>query len=176
MADQQVHELFVAHYQDTKDKVFNYLMYRLNFDRDTCEDLLMDIVLKAYEKFSQFDSDKGSFKNWIFGIAHHHLLNFWRDGRPTDSLDEMEEAGAEMPHVDPEESVSAELMHREIQKILEMLTAPEKEILTLRYISDLSHPEIADVLDKSEGAVRTSLSRALEHFKTVHNKLYEKPE
>ena len=173
MADQQAHELFVAHYQDTKDKVFNYLMYRLNFDRDTCEDLLMDIVLKAYEKFDQFDSKKGSFKNWIFRIAHNHLVNHYRDSRPADSLDDMEEAGMQVPSVEMEEQVSEQLDEARIRRILGLLTESDREVITLRYMNDLSYEEISDLLEKSEGAVRTSLSRALEQFKAKYSKFYE---
>lgn len=164
MPDRDAHEVFVAHYEEMKDKVFTYLMYRLNFDRETAEDLLMDIILKAYENFHQFDSKKGSFKNWIFGIAHNHLLNHWRD-RKTEVPIEQAENVAQEDNYDETPSPF-------IAKVLSLLNDTEREMITLRYLSDLNYEEIAAITGKKEGAIRTSLSRALDRFKTLYDKLY----
>jgi len=164
MADSKTHKIFVAHYKENKDKIFTYLMYRLNFDRETCEDLLMDIVLKAYEKYDQFDPQKGSFKNWIFGIAYNHLLNYYRDHKPVTSIDSAEEVAYEQPMSGPTSPV--------VKKILSMLTEVEREVIAMRYLSDLSFQEIAEITGKSEGAVRTSLSRAQSQFRTFYSKIY----
>lgn len=172
MPENSVDEVFLAHYHETKDKVFTYLMYRLNFDRETSEDLLMDIVLKAYEKFYQFDSEKGSFKNWILRIAHNHLVNHWRDKKEEYSLDDMEEGGAPMPSVDLAEEASGELRSEAIHKTLLLLSDAERELITLRYLSDLDYEEIAVITGKGEGAIRTGLSRALKQFKHFHQRLY----
>lgn len=164
MAENKDHELFIAHYQDSKDKVFTYLMYRLSFNRETCEDLLMDIVLKAYENFHQFDSKKGSFKNWLFGIAHNHLVNHWRDHKEELSIEHAEDIACE--------SFPDELPSPAIHKILNLLSETEREIITLRYLNDMSYEEIAIIINKSQGSARTSLSRALDQFKTFYNKIY----
>lgn len=161
------HELFVAHYHETKDKIFTYLMYRLRFDRATCEDLLMDIVLKAYENFERFDPKKGSFKSWIFRIAHNHLVNYWRDHKEELPIEQAENVADESAPDNPFSSA--------IHKILNLLSDAERQIITLRYLNDLSFEEIADVTGKGQGAVRTSLSRALNQFKTLYNKFYEEP-
>lgn len=167
MAKNKVHELFLVHYRDTKDKVFTYLMYRLRFDRATCEDLLMDIVLKAYENFDRFDPEKGSFKSWIFRIAHNHLVNYWRDHKEELPLEQAENVA--------DESVPSELPSSAIHKVLSLLTDTEREIITLRYLNDLNFEEIADITGKNQGAIRTGLSRALGQFKTLYTKLYEEP-
>lgn len=164
MAENKDHELFIANYQDNKDKVFTYLMYRLNFDRETCEDLLMDIVLKAYENFHQFNPKKGSFKNWIFGIAHNHLVNHWRDRKEELPIENAEDVAYEQP--------SEELPSPAIHKIMSLLSETEREIIALRYLNDLSYEEIAEITGKSQGSARTSLSRALDQFKTFYNKIY----
>ena len=165
------HEQFVGHYEENKDKVFTYLMYRLNFNREVCEDLLMDIFLKAYEHFHTFDSNKGSFKNWIFRIAHNHLVNFWRDDKKEASLDEIEE-DSKIEAVSIDETISDQIIDEQIQHVLSLLSDTEREIITLRYLNDFSYQEIAEILNKNEGAVRTSLSRALEQFKKIYQKVF----
>jgi RNA polymerase sigma-70 factor, ECF subfamily len=170
MADD--HEAFIVFYGDTKDKVLTYLMYRLNFDRATSEDLLMDIVLKAYENFHTFDEKKGSFKSWIFRIAHNHLLNHWRDRKQTVSIDKMEENGISAGSVPINDTAAQSFHQKNIQQVLNLMHSHEKEVITLRYLSDLSYEEIAEMTGKKPGAVRTSLSRALRQFRTFYTKLY----
>ena len=168
------HDRFVAYYHDHKDKLFTYLMYRLNFDRMLAEDLLMDIVLKAYENFSKFDPEKGSFKTWIFTLAHNHLVNFWRDNKKkkTVSLENLEEEGAFVAVTEVDDPVSQEIESKQIQHILSLMKDEEQEIIALRYLEELSYKEIAQITGKNEGAIRTSLSRALDHFSDLYQKFY----
>ncbi len=173
MASLGNHEDFVAYYNDYKNKVFNYLMYRLNFDRNICEDLLMEIVLKAYEKFDQFNPKKGSFKSWIFRIAHNHLLNYWRDQKNIVSLDQFEENGLSLINVQVESNASKYFNEESVKKTLQCLSKEHQEVISLRYLNDMSFKEIAFVMEKKEGAVRTHLSRALSQFKKIYNRLYE---
>ena len=168
------HDQFISYYQENKDKLFTYLMYRLNFDRALAEDLLMDIVLKAYENFNKFDPEKGSFKTWIFTLAHNHLVNFWRDNKKkkTVSLENMEEEGISVAFVEAEDPVSQEIESRKIQHILSLMNESDREIITLRYLEELSYKEIAQIIGKEEGAIRTSLSRALDRFSDLYKKIY----
>ena len=163
---------FETYYQEYKDKVFNYLMYRLNFDRNLCEELLMDIVTKAYEHFDQFDKTKGSFKTWFFSIAHNHLLNYWRDKKQVRSLDAMEEKGINLGKVELNDKTAQQFSKKNIETVMNLLSEKEKEVISLKYLSDLSHKEISDIMGKKEGAVRTHLSRAMKQFKQFHKKLY----
>lgn len=170
---QKENDPFLAHYQEYKDRLFNYLMYRLQFDRAQAEDLLMDIILKAYKNFASFDPAKGSFKTWIFTLAHNHLVNFWRDrgSRAADSLEALEEKGI-TPSVEPEDLVSGQIEGEKVRHVLSLMPEGEREVVVLRYLEDLDYPEIARILDKKEGAIRTSLSRALGRFETIYKKLY----
>lgn len=167
MTDDRKHALFLKYYGETKDKVFTYLMVRLKFDRATSEDLLMDIVLKAYESFDRFDSQKGTFSSWVFRIAHNHLVNYWRDRKDSLPLDEEVNATTEI-EIEPTDSPA-------LYKVLALLSDAEREIIILRYLQDLSTEEIAEMTGKNPGAVRTGLSRALHQFKTFYTKLYGQP-
>ncbi len=168
------HDKFLRHYHETKDKLFNYLMVRLSFNRPQAEDLLMDVFLKAYENFGKFNPEKGSFSTWIFTVAHNHLVNHWRDDakRKTTSLDKLEESGYTAASIEAEDRVSPVIQNEKIEKVLNLMSDSEKEIITLRYLQDLEFSEIAEVLNKKEGTIRTSLSRAMKHFSEIYQKLY----
>lgn len=165
---QNDHDLFIEYYEQNKNKVLTYLMYRLNFNREISEDLLMDIVLKAYEKFNSFNDKKGSFKNWIFTIAHNRLVNYWRDEkkRKTEAADKV------FMDEDVRESTERKIEKKMIGKIFSMMDEKNTELLTLKYINDFDNNEIAVITKKNEGAVRTALTRAMSQFKELYEKFY----
>ncbi len=163
---------FIMLYEEHKNALFNYLMYRVNFNRSLADDLFMDVMLKAYEHFPSFDVKKGSFKTWLFGIAHNHLANYWRDRKEAVSLDGLEEQGVTLAVSPPTHGASAMSEHRQIQKVLSLLNEDERVVISLRFIDQLEFCEIAEVLRKKEGAVRTQLSRAMSHFKQLYDKVY----
>lgn len=167
-----LHQQFTSYYNDTKNQVFNYFMVRLNFDRETAEDLLMDVVVKAYENFHKFDSKKASFKTWIFTMAHNHLVNFWRDNKKTASLEGMEEEGIFPAVTEINDEAEQHIENRKIQNVLSRMKEDEREVVILRYIQDLDYAEISKVLGKKEGAIRTQLSRSLKRFEEIYKKLY----
>lgn len=147
-------------------------MARLNYDRETAEDLLMDVVLKAYENFHKFDSKIASFKTWIFTMAHNHLVNFWRDNKKTASLEGMEEEGIFHATTEINDETEQHIENEKIQKVLSRMKEEEKEVVILRYIQDLDYDEISKVLGKKEGAIRTRLSRSLQRFEKIYKELY----
>lgn len=168
-------QAFVAYYEEFKNRLFTYLMYRVGFDRELAEDALMDIVLKAYEHFDRFDPAKGSFKAWIFTIAHNYLKNRWRDqaSEISLSLEALQEEGFDPESSDLKADAADPYVQEHVQKVLSLLAASEREIIALRYLQDLQFSEIAEILHKEEGAVRVSLSRALKHFKDLYQKIYK---
>lgn len=151
-------------------------MVRLNFNREQAEDILMDVVLKAYENFDKFDSRKGTFKTWIFTIAHNHLVNFWRDSskKKTVSIEKLEEGGVSVGSVEHEDLVTPSLENKKIQKALSLMSESEREMISLRYFEDMEFKEMAAILNKKEGAIRTGLSRSMKHFSEIYQKLYKK--
>lgn len=166
------HDQFLDYYHDCKDKLLTYFMYRLNFNREQAEDLLMDVVLKAYENFDKYNPEKGTFKTWIFTLAHNHLVNFWRGQKRVASLDELEEQGFLAAAVEAEDTASNRIEGEKIQRVLALMKDSEREIITLRYLQDLGYEEISKITGKKEGAIRTSLSRALNHFSQTYHKFY----
>ena len=52
---------FIKYYLKYRDKIYNYFLYRLNFDREVAEDLTSEAFLRAFKKFADFDEKKASF-------------------------------------------------------------------------------------------------------------------
>lgn len=148
---------FTNFYHDHKDKIFTYILYRVSFDRDIAEDLTSEIFLKAWKHFDSFDRTR-SFKTWIFTIAHNHLINFYKSRRPTLPLDEAIKAGEE-EHVS--DSVEEKTQIEKLMRLVASLPHAPRDLIIMRYLQELSNQEIAEIMHKEEGAVRTAISRAL---------------
>ena len=66
-----------------------------------------------------------------------------------------------LPAPPPEEEVLLKEEHREVLRALRLLTVRQREVLVLRYWSNMSEADIAATLDLSRGAVKSTASRAL---------------
>ncbi len=150
---------FLKYYKAYKDKIYNYFWYRVNFDRPLAEDLTAEVFLKALENFSGFDQNR-PFQPWIFTLARNHLINYYRRAKREVPLGNCENLNRdELP------KIQARLEVERIIKKIKQLEPYHQEVLLLKYVDGLANGEIALVLEKEEGAVRTQLSRALNQLR-----------
>ncbi|MFA6521364.1 MAG: RNA polymerase sigma factor [Candidatus Gracilibacteria bacterium] len=152
---QQDIDMFSKHYEENKESVLNYIFYRVGFDRAVAEDLTSEIFIKAFNAFHTFDRER-SFKTWIFAIAHNHLINFYYSKKNVLSLDDALKVTKDY---DENNALERKMTVEKIFELLEGLPESQKSLVIMRYVNDLSYSEIANILGKEEGAIRTALSR-----------------
>jgi RNA polymerase sigma-70 factor (ECF subfamily) len=154
-------KVFLRYYKNYKDKIFTYFFYRVNFNHTLAEDLTSEVFLKAFKHFASFEQTR-SFQAWIYTIARNHLLNHYRT-----VYREIDLAQAEQAVSNFSSQLEANLeLERVIQKI-QTLDPYHRDVLLLRFVDGLDNGEIAAVLEKEEGAVRTQISRALRILKKL---------
>lgn len=151
---------FSRYYEEFKNGIYNYILYRVSYNRDIAEDLTADVFVKAYEHFNSYDKTR-SFKTWIYTIAHNHLINYLTGNKPTLSLDDTLISDKEAQTQRFDEAFDHQMIMEELTALLSDLPEASRELLTLRYVNDLSNSEIASIMNKDEGAIRTGLSRAI---------------
>lgn len=154
-------ESFIFYYNQFKNKIYAYFLYRVNFDKKLAEDLTSEVFLKALKKFADFDGAK-PFQPWIFKISHNHLVNYYKSAKREVALEVVENF---LPYTDNSAVEKYEL--EKVMGIISRMEARDKEILLLRYAQGLDNAEIADLLDKEEGAVRTQFSRSLAKLREI---------
>lgn len=162
MAHENIAKEFAQYYEQLKKPIFNYLLYRVSFDRDLAEDLTADVFMKAYEHFHTYDRAR-SFKTWVFTIAHNHLINYLTGRKQTLSLDETIKVEDNEPAISDSyaDEIDMQMTMEHLMTVIQSLPDYQRELITMRYVNDFSNSEIASVLGKDEGAVRTALSRAI---------------
>lgn len=136
-----------------------YLKYRVSSYADR-EDLLQEICLKAYEKFSDLKQES-SFKAWLITIARNRINDFYRQ-KAKEEFVVLEE---DFPAVSIQRSVN-----EKVYDTLYSLPEKEQQLLKLFYWQDYSLKEISRQWGIPEGTIKSRLYQARKHFKERYPK------
>ena len=143
----------VGHY----DQRLTYYVRRLAGAQRDPEDILQDVWLTVYRKLPQL-RDPRALAVWLYRIARTTTLAALRGGRNWAELPE-EPAGPDESSAEP--VLSAEDA-AQIQAALDRLRPEHREVLSLRFIEDMSYEQIAAVVGCPLGTVRSRLHHAKE--------------
>jgi len=154
---------FIPYYNQFKNKIYNYFLYRVGFDKSLAEDLTSEVFVKALKSFDDFDESK-KFQSWIYMIAHNHLVNHYKSDKHNVPLELVED----FLHYSDNGAEDRYELER-VLKIISSMDLSDREVLRLKLVDELSNQEIADILAKEEGAIRTQISRSLNKLRNILN-------
>lgn len=155
-------------------RILAYLIHRTG-NVALAQDLTSETFFKALTKLWQFHWRSISFSAWLYRIATNEMRMYYRGKRPV-SLDAIMESSAfdvsdssdlveELKEA--EEKLSRQKDFLEIRVKLARLPLNYQEVITLRYLEEKSIPEIAEIIRKREGTVRSLLSRGLQKLRDM---------
>lgn len=140
-----------------RDPLFHHAAYILK-DWTEATDVVQEVFIKALRE-PRFFGPEFNMKAWLFRVTSNLCFNIRRDRRRRSAiLDANPQASSAA--ASQGEVVLRTQQQRQIMAGIEQLGEHHREILVLRYYSDLSYAEIADVLDVKLGTVMSRLSRA----------------
>ena len=135
-------------------------------------DITQEVFLRAWRSIESFRGDSG-FSTWLFRITMNLCVDHARhkNAQPQTQPLVVGEEDAERPIPDPaptpEEHLENSELGRELAAALDEVSEEHRRIVLLRDVSGLSYTEIAEVLEISEGTVKSRLSRARIALRTV---------
>jgi RNA polymerase sigma-70 factor (sigma-E family) len=146
--DKRIASLFDAHYGCLRG-----LAYVLLGDHSTAEEIVMDVFLKAFSGWGQFRSVEQASP-----YLRKMVVNACRSVLRRRSIEEQANAllGA-ASDADPNADRHEESM--DLWSAVAQLPERQRTCVVLRYLEDLSEPQIAEVMDCSVGTVKSQLSR-----------------
>jgi RNA polymerase sigma-70 factor (ECF subfamily) len=148
---------FEALYRSARDDVFAYVATFLT-DRSAAEDVTALAFERAYRKQRSFDSQKGSQRAWLFGIARNAALDeLRRRKRQATLVAEPEDVRA----VSVDDQADALLQRAAVRAALAKLPARDRELIALKFHAGLENAELAAVLGVSASNAGTLLHRAM---------------
>jgi RNA polymerase sigma-70 factor (ECF subfamily) len=153
---------FVHLYRRYATRVYRYCDRALG-DRMAAEEVTQTVFLRALAALPGC-RDGRDFRPWLFAIAHNAIADARRARRPLVSLDATIDLAD--PAASPEELALAAVERREITVLLARLPAEERALVELR-LAGLRDKEIAHILGRTPGAVRTAQYRAVQHLRIL---------
>jgi RNA polymerase sigma-70 factor, ECF subfamily len=151
---------FQTFYQENFGLIYRYIYSKVGNHEDT-EDLTSQTFIKAVRGV---DHERGphSMQKWLFQVARTTVADYWRAYYRISigSLDELLEAGWEGP-VEEEPLAPNATPAERVQRILAALSARDREVLTCRFLLNLSIKETAAKMGLTEANVKVLQFRAL---------------
>ncbi len=154
-------EAFAEVYRRHGEAIYRYLYAHVSHEQDA-EDLTADVFLNLWRGLSQYQANKNvPFYVFLYRIARNRLVDHYRKQKSRDSevafLEGDEENSIAKEPSLPFGNIDLTDLHRYLLK----LPPDYRTVLVLRFLNDLSHEETAQVMGKSNGAVRILQYRAL---------------
>jgi RNA polymerase sigma-70 factor (ECF subfamily) len=152
---------FVALYNRFLTPVYKYLACRLGrSNQKEAEDLTQEVFIKALKGLAHFDGK--SEAAWLFTIAKHVLVDYWRKKKEVYSETLINTASQPFDEkaIDDKDQVA---------RILVQLPEKEKELIELKYLAGFDNEEISQMLGCTKSALAVRVHRALAHFKLLIN-------
>jgi RNA polymerase sigma-70 factor (ECF subfamily) len=151
---------FATLYRRYLDRVYAYAFYQLG-DHHDAEDATERTFLAAMRALPAFRDEGATFRAWLFRIAHNTIANAHRTRarRHAEPLPEPFDRPA--PDADPAGLVARADELRTVLRAVVGLAEDRRQVILLRFVDGLSSSEIGQVLDRTPGAVRVLLHRAL---------------
>jgi RNA polymerase sigma-70 factor (ECF subfamily) len=150
-----------------QDAVYN-LTYRLLNHPVDAQDVTQEVFLKVFRSLGSFQG-KSTLKTWIYRIAIHESYNhrrwFGRHKKGEVSLAEGDDHARDLAEILPGSSrspfdlASDSELRAHIEEGLAKINPVFRTAVILRDIEDLSYEEIADVLQISQGTVKSRILR-----------------
>ncbi len=158
-------QYFVRHYNYHLPQIYSYVFYKVR-NTHIAEDIVSDVFYKALKNISTY-KNKGLFQAWLFTIARNTVISYYRKNS-REILYSYDNDRDQLDPVTVEDIVTTKESRAELLNILASLPPNQQDALLLRYIRDLKIKEIAYILNKSEGAVKSLLHRGL---RNLHSEL-----
>lgn len=167
-------DAFARLYDEYYPKIFGYILRR-TANVEAAQDITSETFLKALARLWQFRWRNVSFSSWLYKIASNEINQYFRKAeyRKSMSLEELQEQGFELLSSHNPETELIEAQERlkqhqdflEIQEKIARLPAKYQEVIALRFFEKKQVNEIAQILRKREGTVKSLLHRAIEKLR-----------
>src|SRR5438046_1083344 len=148
-------ERYLLHF----DRIYSYLHMTVG-NRHDAEDLTTQTFLKMLESITKFRWGSAPFSAWLFRIAHNLAMDHFRASRRWQPEEDVPQ-----PPGETEPSAEAQALQsigrQSMLELIENLSQEQQQVLTLKFVFNFPNAEVATILGKTEGAVKSLQHRAL---------------
>ncbi len=152
------------------ERIYRFVFYRVSH-KETAEDLTEDIFVKLFKKLKNLEQ-LGAFEGWLFQIARNQVIDYYRRKKQLVPLEEIENTlEYETNLVD---TVNLKTEQTVFIKLLKELTPEQQQVIKLKFLEDIDNDIIAEMMNKTEGAIRVIQHRAIAKLKELIDEVAER--
>ena len=158
-AKQRDQKAFAQLYEEHFDRIYRYVALRIG-DKMEAEDMTQQVFLSALQSISSFKWKGVPFAAWLYRIAHNQVVDYLRKQNKQAAIpfDESLASSDSNPQLMAEHNLDIERLLLATRQ----LTEAQREVISLRFASELPIAQVAKIMGKSQGAVK-----ALQHSAIV---------
>lgn len=142
--------------------LLGFLNARLG-NRELAEEVLQDVMLAVWDNSRSFEA-RSKVKTWLLVIARNRAINASRR-KNLPLIDINQIFNLKSDETGPMEAVVRHETQDKVRAAIQQLPQGQREVLVLVFYHQLTGPEVAEVLEISEGTVKSRLHRAKENLK-----------
>jgi len=151
-------------YERHKQSIYRYVYYRVG-DEGLAEELTGEVFLRALESIESFTFRGVSLVGWLYRIAKHLVIDHHREQRQ--QLDVSLDEDVAVTEEGPGEIADKRRTCEQLEKALGQLTQEQREVVILRIIDGLPLAEVAQVMGKTRGAIKSLQHRGLASLRRI---------
>jgi len=124
------------------------------------EAITNDVFLKAFRALASFSGGEPEFKSWLFSIARNLLIDAYRQSTRRPKIS----ATLDIPHrsvASAESDALTSMSAARVAELLSCLSDDQREVITLRLVTDLTLRQVAEITDKPITAVKALQRRGM---------------
>jgi len=151
-------------YERYVTRIYNYIYYRTGQNNEA-EDLTAKVFFKAYSHIGSYKNTGVPFSAWLYRLAHNLVANWHRDNSRSKVVPLEDEPQIVHKGDLPETAVIKDQDSDSLMKVIRNLTSDRQQLLILKFVDNLSNAEIAIIMGRSEGAIKSLYHRTLSNLK-----------
>ena len=146
--------IFECYYQN----VYNYIYHKVS-NVHLAEDFTSEVFVKVLESIDTFSFRGVPLAMWLLRIARNLMIDYFRGQPKSSDLPLKEDL---LPSgVGPSDIFETRLTRQQLVRAYSDLTEDQQDVIILKFVDGLNNTEVAQVLGKSEGAIKSLQHRAL---------------
>jgi RNA polymerase sigma-70 factor, ECF subfamily len=160
-------QAFAELYEEYYSRIFGYVLRR-TANLQLSQDITSEVFFKALKGVGRFNWRGIPFSSWLYRIAAHEIANSYRHTAGENKyLQEVRTSPFSQEYLNAELELRKNEEYRTLQEAISRLPPKYQEVIALKYFEDKEIKEIAGILSKPEGTVKSLLHRGIEKLRNI---------
>lgn len=147
-------------YERYVKRIYTYIYYRTGSVQDA-EDLAARVFFRAMSHIENYTDRGVPFQAWLYRIAHNLTANWHRDQGRRKIVSLEDYIAGELISDAPDRAVEDQEEIDRLRDVVRRLPEERQQLLTLKFVDGMSNAEIGQIMERTEGAIKSLYHRTL---------------